>query len=143
MLKVPSVTPPKQRKTNSEKNGSIFDIVVCQADKRIICSAARKRGRRGTAVSQCQTWKKVVPVARCKFSPDLWNAGATCLANHVWNDKMPQCPDKMKMTGDYIREMCQKPHTEKAKVGSRDAHVAAASEVALCQSLGSALAEYY
>jgi len=71
-----------------------YSMVVCQADKRVICAGRKKAdGGAGKEVeqSECAQEKKVEPVALCSFSVALWNLGGTCIANHLYGDEHPQC----------------------------------------------------
>lgn len=64
-----------------------FELVVCQADKVVVCPAS------ASGQKECTSEKEVKPVALCSFSNALWNLGGTCIANHVHGDEFPQCPD--------------------------------------------------
>jgi len=74
----------KKAKTESE----MFDLVVCQADKQVICSYDKQVSK-----SSCETKATFVAQAVCTFSPELRNLGGTCIKNHVHGDKHPQCAD--------------------------------------------------
>ena len=156
MLKVAKDDTSASSTSSEADDRSMFDIVVCQADKRIVCSAV-KNGK-----SKCKTWKKVVPVAHCEFMPDLWNLGGTCIANTIWNSLHPQCPEKMTVTRDIIKKRCRKPRTKRVtkvdpKTGEcetvvdpktreakcRKVDVIVPEDVNKCANLASALAEYY
>ena len=75
----------KVRDTSANGN-SAFKIVVCQADKRVVCEPGSNNAQ------VCTSKATFMAVAKCKFTSDLWNLGATCIANHVLGDKHPQCP---------------------------------------------------
>jgi hypothetical protein len=79
ILKVPKPNPP----THAKSDADLFDIVVCQVDWRIICTQ-----------EGCETSKEVIPIARCGYTPAVWNSGPTCIANHLHADKHPQCPKR-------------------------------------------------
>jgi len=82
---------------------------------------------------RCKTAKTVVPVAICNgFYSDLWNAGGTCIANHVHKDSTPQCPAKT--TGSTVKRILAK--CVKG-IPTNKAHNDR------CKSYGTALAEYY
>jgi len=74
-----------------ESEAQLFDIVVCQADKRVMCDGYKP----GEDHAQCSQQKWVKPVALCKFSVALWNLGGTCIANHVDGEKHPQCAETL------------------------------------------------
>merc|ERR1712185_616872 len=86
------------------------DIVVCQADKRIVCAppTANSSGNRGSGMGarDCKQDKTVVPIAVCNFDVDLWNLGGTCISNHLQGLQFPDCPVATK--GDYkIAKQCR------------------------------------
>jgi len=68
----------------------MYDIVTCQADKQVICDPGGGGGESGSSCEMSSTFKAQ---AVCSFSPELWNLGATCITNHVEDEKYPQCPD--------------------------------------------------
>jgi hypothetical protein len=92
MLKVSkdfgSKGPPK-----TQKESDLFDILVCQSDKRVVCDNGCPTRRKPNGKCQCQTQKWVKGVAICPFSAELWNLGGTCIANNVHKDTpAPNCP---------------------------------------------------
>jgi hypothetical protein len=104
----------------------LFDIVVCQIDWRITCSG-QKPGQKKK--SDCRTKKSVMPVARCGFETPLWNAGGTCIANHVHADKHPQCSKTTPSSSvALIKQGCRK---------------ATKKDQNACMKYATALAEYY
>ena len=74
------------RHHNATTEGDLFDLVVCQADKRVVCDPTKQS-------SKCRLEAEFTAQAVCRFSPELWNLGATCIKNHVHTDKHPQCAD--------------------------------------------------
>jgi len=72
---------------NAKVEKDMFDIITCQANKRIICDPA------GKSRSSCKMTSSFAAMAICPFSSELWNLGATCISNHVEGEKYPQCPD--------------------------------------------------
>ena len=80
----------------------LFDMVVCQADKRVVCDPVLN-GTVPTGGFHCHgggpnsPMTKLKAVAWCPFSPQLWNLGGTCIANHVHGDAHPQCAGKCGM----------------------------------------------
>jgi len=90
---------PTHGSDNSQTDG--FELVVCQADKRIVCEGDKSRhDRLGEATSagqdsrSCTQEKEVVPVAICNFTVPLWNLGGTCISNMLDGLEFPNCPDK-------------------------------------------------
>merc|ERR1711990_320080 len=77
-----------------------FNLVVCQADKRIVCHgekpalAKSNGGRPAFPERACNQSKTVKAVAVCNFTIGLWNLGGTCISNHLWNmGHDADCPD--------------------------------------------------
>ena len=94
----------------------MFDLVVCQADKQVVCDPSEAGGSgkqksantcrvKATSAAQamreqcgqqknaCRVKATFLAQAVCTFSPELWNLGGTCIKNHVHGDKHPQCAD--------------------------------------------------
>jgi len=76
----------KHNSSGGAQEVDLFNMVVCQADKKIICDPSSKNT--SYACSGGGTFKAV---AVCNFLPSLWNLGPTCLANIVHHDKYPNC----------------------------------------------------
>jgi hypothetical protein len=57
----------------------LYDMVVCQADKRVICDPS------ATNATSCSTHSSVKAVARCNFQADAWDLGGTCIASYIHN----------------------------------------------------------
>jgi hypothetical protein len=113
MLKVTKLKPAGSKSGTHLKETDIFDIVVCQVDWKIVCSAQKA----GT-IPHCETYKSVLPMARCSFSLDVWETGPTCIANIVHADKHPQCPETItRTTTDKIRAECRKSANTEASLG--------------------------
>jgi hypothetical protein len=94
-----------------------FELVVCQADKRVVCDGS------STGSQECTTEKSVKPVALCDFSVGLWNLGGTCIANHVHQYETPQCPNsngsaEVQDALDAIATQCRLPKDIDAVCGS-------------------------
>jgi len=126
MLKVSKLKPKKGAATDAD----LFDIVVCQVDHRIVCEPWKRSTRENNQRSSCKTLKVVVPVARClDFDAAVWNAGATCIANHAHKDKHPQCSDRVYAhVVTKIKDQCNN---------------ATKLDVPACLPLREHLAEYY
>jgi len=71
----------------SSKEVDMFDIIVCQADKQIVCKPHENPKKQ----ARCEMFGTTRAKARCPFHPDLWNLGATCITNHVDGAEAPQC----------------------------------------------------
>lgn len=96
---------------DSSSEADKFNLMVCRADKRVICAGRKKAANdKGDQVeqSECAQEKTVQPVAICNFSVDLWNLGGTCIANHLHNEKYPQCPEKSDTAVEAIASQCRK-----------------------------------
>ena len=147
MLKVPKAKP----KGGGATDADLFDIVVCQVDHQIQCDPWSK-GEGKNSTSKCKTRKEVKPVARCiDFDSTVWNAGATCIANHAHQDKHPQCSDKV-TNGPAVAKVKQackpviKRETGKdGKTGYMYQHAPGkwANDNDSCKEFASALYEYY
>jgi len=134
---VPRVADPKKKtvcskgcnrmlRVSKAKPSDGFDIVVCQVDHRIVCEPWRKGSKQ--SASPCKTEKWVKPVARyIDFDADVWNVGATCIANHAHKEKHMNCPELTAATTKKLQK-------------SRKATEA---DSAACGPLAKALAEYY
>lgn len=59
----------------------LYDMVVCQADKRVICDPVNQTSTSNT--TSCQTSSTVKAVARCDFLADTWNLGGSCIASYI------------------------------------------------------------
>lgn len=131
VLKVAKARP----KAGASTDKDLYDIVVCQVDHRIVCSAWDGITTRGKQKSMCKTQKWVKPVARCvDFDSELWAAGATCLANHAHKDTHPQCSDKTEAaTVAKIKTMCK----------GIVAKTATKADNKACEPFRLSLAEYY
>ena len=130
-LKVSKLKPKKGATTDED----LFDIIVCQVDHRIVCEPWRRSsggsnalgrrllGKRGDSqASPCKTMKSVVPVARCTdFDSDVWNAGATCIANLAHHDKHPQCDRVAKSALSKVRK-CRRPRATE-QLSATERHV--------------------
>jgi len=111
------------RDATAKKEEDMYDMVVCQADKRVLCDP--KMGNGGN----CQTTSKIKPIAVCKFSSKVWNLGGTCIANHLYEHDMPQCPEDAPLSAiSLIGKTCRQP----AKKSAAEAF----KEDALCERLG-------
>lgn len=95
MLKVDkdfSTTPRPDTKDESK----LFDMVVCQADKRVLCdSNMATAASTFKAKSTCEEEKSIKSVGRCAFNITLWNLGGSCLSSHVNNLPHKVCPDSV------------------------------------------------
>ena len=123
--------PPSKVKTKgASSDAELFDIVVCQVDHRILCEPWRKDGKRKQQESSpCKTKKWVKPVARCDdFDTEVWNAGATCIANMAHDDKHPQCSGVKKASVLSKVKKCKRATDQDAEA---------------CKPMAMALAEYY
>jgi len=135
MVKTPSHTAGTVAKGASDEatEQALNDIVVCQVDRRIVCQAWSKRGRK--KASRCSTNKSVVAIARCSFTSAIWTAGATCITQIAHGEKDPNCPvgttQSTKKKG--IKKKCFALNNKEARAKSQSA----------CQNLATALAEYY
>ena len=83
LLKVANPETPSDATAERE----LFSMVVCQADKRVTCEPTK------TGESRCTTSATFEAKAVCPFDVDVWNLGATCIANTVHGDKHAQCSD--------------------------------------------------
>jgi len=109
-----------------------FSLVVCQADKRIVCEGRKSAGSRAghkedgegvgnSADSQCMQNKTVAPVAVCNFAVPLWNLGGTCISNHVHKEEFPHCPNKTRSSAvESIVTECRKPTEYNGKLCTKD-----------------------
>jgi hypothetical protein len=70
--------------TTNEKD--LYDMVVCQADKRVICDPLRKQKH-----TKCRTDTTTKATARCPFDVAVWNLGPTCIASNVLKLKGTRC----------------------------------------------------
>ena len=75
----------KARPTTNDES-KLFDMVVCQADKRVVCKPLRAKTR-----TSCRTTTTAKAVARCPFDVKVWNLGGTCIASHVHKLKGSPC----------------------------------------------------
>jgi len=95
----------------------LYDIIICQSDKRVICDPAQTLSDGDSTDRKCVVKKEVEAVGRCVFNIDLWNLGGTCIANHLHKHELevnstmkPQCPDTAYETIiDTISDLCQLP----------------------------------
>merc|ERR1711998_209443 len=133
-----SAPPPPPRRDDSDD----FDMVVCQADKQVVCDPSAVANATGvidaldakhsateeplkpteellkptcnntTAVhlnSRCTSNKEIKAVARCVFNVDVWNLGGTCIANHVHNSTVKNCPHTAdRLVIGKIYQLCSK-----------------------------------
>ena len=68
-------------------------------------------------------------MARCDdFDAEVWNAGATCIANMAHNDKHPQCAGVKKASVLSKVKKCKRATDQDAEA---------------CKPMAMALAEYY
>ena len=134
MLKVLKPTPRAAAPGISLKDADLYDIVVCQVEWFILCEKGR-----------CHTKKGVEPMARCEFSNDVWNAGPTCITNHLHGDKHPQCPDTVaQSTPDVVKTLCHNATQTKGKMTTGELeHLSDNTELGACKKLADGLAEYY
>jgi len=111
----------KAHNTEAQTEEEMFDIVACQADKRVICEPTAN----ATAGFQnpCRMSASFKARALCPFSPSLWNLGSTCITNHVRGDKYPQCPKGTK--AELIEEVKEKCHVAKKEDNARCSRLAA------------------
>ena len=95
----------------------MFNIVACQADKRVTCEPSKKKAIK----APCKTTATFKARAVCSFTPALWNLGATCIVNHVHKDKYPQCPDGAlhKPAIQAIKSACRAPKKSDNQLCSR------------------------
>jgi len=86
----------------------MYDIVTCQAEKRVICEPIKASQEElsnnntnntnnttstiSSKGNSCKSTSTLEAQALCPFSPELWNLGATCISNNVHKDSHPQCP---------------------------------------------------
>jgi len=77
--------------SHAANEAALFDIVVCQADKQVVCGGMSNSS--SSMEMHCNQTKEVVPVAVCNFSVGLWNLGGTCINNHLDGLQFPNCPD--------------------------------------------------
>jgi len=75
------------RNPEASTEAEMYDLAVCQNDKRIVCSP-KVDGTGG-----CSTQSAVKTTVVCRFSMDLWNLGPTCIANHMHKSDFPDCPE--------------------------------------------------
>ena len=92
LVKVSKITSEVTLSSATINEAHMFSLVVCQANKQVVCN-----GRTGDQ-SVCSQQKTVAPVALCNFTVSLWNIGGTCIANHLYGEKFPQCPNKTRST---------------------------------------------
>jgi hypothetical protein len=92
---------------DTNREADKFDLVVCQADKRVICAGRKKTADDASETSECVQEKQVKPMAICKFSVALWNMGGTCIANHVHGETSPQCAALARKTRKQHKGMVQ------------------------------------
>ena len=111
VLKVANPEAPAGATAESE----LFNMVVCQADKRVICAPhANSTLAKAGATGQCNSTATFKPRALCSFDVDVWNLGPTCIANTVHGDKHAQCTDDvgaMKALSE-VKTKCTKPEGE-------------------------------
>merc|ERR1712080_434633 len=88
----------------SKNEVDLFDILVCQADKRVVCDP------RTYATRTCRTKSESKAIARCDFSNALWLQGPTCIAGHVHGLPVKPCDITLhKNTGELIKKTnCRK-----------------------------------
>lgn len=99
----------KNDKAKTEKE--MFDMAVCQNDKRIVCEP-----QNGNGAGACKTESAVTATVVCSFSNDLWNLGPTCISNHMQvlertldkNDV--QCPEGKHAAIKSIYKKCRVAH---------------------------------
>ena len=82
----------KGEEPETANESKLYDIVVCQGDKRIVCSKPSAGSDRQQ--TSCSEKKWIDPTAICAFSIDLWNLGGTCIENHLRNTpgEIKDCP---------------------------------------------------
>merc|ERR1712072_1003282 len=96
--------------------GDLYGLVVCQADKRVICSPFARLGKinpfrkssrgkclEGNAyIRKCNTGCTVEAtlkaVAVCDFDVQLWNIGGACINSHTHNTSTKICPPVLSLT---------------------------------------------
>jgi len=131
---------PTHGSDNSQTDG--FELVVCQADKRIVCEGdKRQHNLLGEATSgdqnsrSCSQEKEVVPVAICNFTVPLWNLGGTCISNMLDGLEFPNCPDKTSPRYQAIYDIAQhcRNATDAQMVNCRSTSLDAADQ-ALCDA---------
>jgi hypothetical protein len=96
----------KGKRPVTKDESKLYDMVVCQADKRVICSPKSSADKGASCTEQ----KVVKPIAKCPFNIDLWNLGGTCIASSVHNEltgnvgKLCSADDKKAALVKQIRE---------------------------------------
>ena len=104
---------PKNKKGKTE--AEMFEIVACQADKKVSCEPGKK--------SACTTKANFKARAICRFSPQIWNLGATCIINNFWKAKYPQCSDTADRASikaiRAAKSICRKPVSSDDRLCSR------------------------
>jgi hypothetical protein len=99
-------------KDESMPEAHLFDLVVCQAEKRVVCEGWRP----GSTGKQCSQDTKVAPVAVCNFTVGLWGLGGTCIDNHLSGLKFPNCPQgKLAEAIPSITKLCSKASSEEVE----------------------------
>lgn len=97
-----------------------FDMVVCQADKRVKCQSPQesKAPHSNRTEVSCRQKKEVMPMAICDFTTDLWNLGGTCITNHLYKEDNPQCPQDQVLgnVSAYVAKHCRRPLSETASI---------------------------
>jgi len=74
---------------HAKTEASMYDIIVCQADKQVICLPSVKKGQ-----NPCTMKASFKARAVCSFSNPKWNLGGTCISNHVRKADFKLCPRK-------------------------------------------------
>lgn len=74
------------KKENATTEEEMYDMIVCQADKRVICDPQNGQ-------MSCRATSSFKAQARCTFKNSIWSLGPTCVAHHVTQEPHPQCPD--------------------------------------------------
>jgi len=142
MLKVAKTKPAEGASTDK----SLFDILVCQVDHRIVCDAWKPcLGNGRKSCTPCKTTKWVRPVARCLgFDASVWNEGATCIANAA--QQAPTKPTPARLVATVAPKAilgCRSKvgSTTEAKV--KTCKVATEADKEACVSFATPIAEYY
>jgi len=71
----------------AKTEAKMYDIVVCQADKMVVCHPSTKKGQ-----NPCELRATFKARAVCSFSNAKWNLGPTCIATHIQNTEFKLCP---------------------------------------------------
>ena len=95
------------KKLAANDQGALFDMAICQSEKRVACSAMKKSYAEVGELTDCEVDKWIEPVVICEFHLALWDLGATCITHILEDYEFPQCPSAPPSTFALARKKCR------------------------------------